>query len=105
MVGQNPGELAPEPPLAGLLPGSIEQAFDIAERDNPQIRAAQYTEQASRERVAGARALQSHVITRAQLALEQLLDRLERGELSRRSTDSLLGAIVAAATAVPPRRP
>src|SRR5262249_4794699 len=55
--------------------------------------------------IAGARALQSHVVTRAQLALEQLLDRLERGELSRRNTDSLLGAIVAAATAVPPRRP
>jgi hypothetical protein len=55
--------------------------------------------------VAGARALQGHVVTRAQLALEQLLDRLERGELSRRSTDSLLGAIVAAATSVPPRRP
>jgi hypothetical protein len=54
--------------------------------------------------IAGARALQSHVVMRAQLALEQLLDRLERGELSRRSTDSLLGAIVAAATSVPPRR-
>ena len=57
VVGQNPGELAPEPPLAGLLPATIEQAFDVAERDNPQIRAAQYAEQASRERVAGARAL------------------------------------------------
>ena len=54
--------------------------------------------------IAGARALQSHVVSRAQLALEQLLDRLERGELGRRGADSLLGAIVAAATAVPPRR-
>jgi len=54
--------------------------------------------------LAGARALQGRVVSRAQLALEQLLDRLERGELGRRGADSLLGAIVAAATAVPPRR-
>lgn len=54
--------------------------------------------------IAGARALQSRIVTRAQLALEQLLDRLERGEFRNRTTDSLLGAIVAAATAIPPRR-
>ena len=55
--------------------------------------------------LAGARALQARVVSRAQLALEQLLDRLERGELGRRGADSLLGAIVAAASAIPPRRP
>lgn len=54
--------------------------------------------------IAGARALQSRVVTRAQLALEQLLDRLEQGEFGRRGGDSLLGAIVAAANALPPRR-
>jgi hypothetical protein len=53
---------------------------------------------------AGVRALQGRIVTRAQLSLEQLLDKLERGEFGRRSTDSLLGAIVAAATALPPRR-
>lgn len=53
---------------------------------------------------AGARALQSRIVTRAQLSLEQLLDKLERGEFGRRGTDSLLGAIVAAATSLPPRR-
>jgi len=52
----------------------------------------------------GGRALQSRVVSRAQLSLEQLLDRLERGELKRRGAEGLLGAIVAAATAVPPRR-
>ena len=52
----------------------------------------------------GARAIQTRVVSRAQLALEQLLDRLERGEVGRRTGDSLLSAIVAAATAVPPRR-
>ena len=54
--------------------------------------------------IAGARAVQTRVVSRAQLALEQLLDRLERGEMGRRSSDSLLSAIVAAATALPPRR-
>jgi hypothetical protein len=44
-------------------------------------------------------------VTRAQLALEQLLDRLERGEFQpRNGADTILGAIVAAANAIPPRR-
>jgi len=54
--------------------------------------------------ILGARALHGRVVTRAQLALEQLLDKLERGELARRGPESLLGAIVAAATSMPPRR-
>ncbi len=54
--------------------------------------------------IAGARALHGRVVTRAQLALEQLLDKLERGELAKRGPESLLGAIVAAATSMPPRR-
>lgn len=56
LVGQNPGELAPEPSLASLLPADVDQAFDLAEDNNPQIRAAEYTAQASRARLAGARA-------------------------------------------------
>ncbi len=56
VVGQNPGDLAPEPSLVGLLPADVDKAYDIAERDNGQIRAAQYTEQASKARVAAARA-------------------------------------------------
>jgi len=54
--------------------------------------------------VAAARGMQSRLVSRAQLALEQLLDRLERGEFGRRGVESILGAIVAAATSVPPRR-
>jgi hypothetical protein len=54
--------------------------------------------------IAGVRGFQRRIATRTQLSLEQLLDRLERGELGRRAADSLLGAIVAAATAPPPRR-
>jgi outer membrane protein len=56
VVGQNPGDLAPEPSLASLLPADIGQAYDVAERDNGQIRAAQYAEQASKARLAAARA-------------------------------------------------
>ena len=55
-VGQNPGELAPEPSLAALLPVDVDKGFDVAEDQSPQIRAAQYAEQSSRARVAGARA-------------------------------------------------
>lgn len=55
--------------------------------------------------LSGSRMVHGHVITRAQLALEQLLDRLERGEVGRRGgADALLGAIAAAAAAIPPRR-
>ncbi len=56
LVGQNPGELAPEPSLAYLLPADPDEAYKIAEEFNPQLRAQQFTEQASRARVAGARA-------------------------------------------------
>jgi len=56
VVGQNPGELAPEPSLAQLLPDDVDKAFDVAEQNNPQIRAAEYATQASRARVSGAKA-------------------------------------------------
>lgn len=53
--------------------------------------------------IAASRAYQKHTVSRAQLALEQLLDRVERGEL-RTPADTLLGVIAAAANAFPPRR-
>lgn len=56
LVGQNPGELAPEPSLAFLLPNDPDEAYKVAEQFNPQLRAQQFTEEASRARVAGARA-------------------------------------------------
>ncbi|MDP3174173.1 MAG: TolC family outer membrane protein [Phenylobacterium sp.] len=56
LVGQSPGDLAPEPSLAALLPATVDGAFDVATENNAQIRAAEYAEQASRARVAGARA-------------------------------------------------
>jgi outer membrane protein len=56
IVGQNPGDLAPEPSLAFLLPANPDEAFGIAEKFSPLLRAQQYTEEASRARVAAARA-------------------------------------------------
>jgi outer membrane protein len=56
VVGQNPGELAPEPPIAPLMPANVDAAFDTAEHDNPQLRQAAATEQASAARLAEAKA-------------------------------------------------
>jgi len=56
LVGHNPGTLEPEPSLAYLMPGNVDEAFDVAERNSPLLRGQQYAEQASRARVAGARA-------------------------------------------------
>ncbi|THD77633.1 MAG: hypothetical protein E7812_12780 [Phenylobacterium sp.] len=56
IVGQNPGDLAPEPSLAYLLPGNVDDAFEVAEKYNPVLRGQQFAEQASRARVAQARA-------------------------------------------------
>ncbi len=56
VVGQNPADLAAEPSLASLLPATVEQAFDAAENNNPQVLAARYGESAAAARVASARA-------------------------------------------------
>jgi outer membrane protein len=56
LVGHNPGTLEPEPSLAYLMPANADEAFDVAEKNNPLLLAQQYAEQASRARIAGARA-------------------------------------------------
>jgi outer membrane protein len=56
IVGQNPGNLAPEPSLASLIPPALDEAFELAEHDNPQIGQQDYTEQASAAKVAAAKA-------------------------------------------------
>jgi outer membrane protein len=56
LVGHNPGDLAPEPSLDYLMPGNVDEAFDVAEKNSPLLRAQEYAEQGSRARVAGARA-------------------------------------------------
>jgi outer membrane protein len=67
VVGQSPGELAPEAPLPGL-PASVDEAFDVAARENPAILAADYAEQAAAARVAAAKAANHPTVTlRAQV--------------------------------------
>jgi len=56
VVGQTPGELAPEPSLATLLPGSVDQAFEAAQTANPGVTSARYSEEAAAARVAVAKA-------------------------------------------------
>lgn len=56
VVGQTPGELAPPPTLTALLPRDGEEAISVAKTNSPILRAQQYAEQASRARVAVARA-------------------------------------------------
>ena len=55
VVGESPGDLAPEPALAGM-PSTAEEALTIAQQDNPNILAADYSEQAAAAQVAEARA-------------------------------------------------
>jgi outer membrane protein len=54
-VGQSPGELAPEPGLAGL-PTTADEAFDAADRNNPQLQQSIQAERAAREAVNQAKA-------------------------------------------------
>jgi outer membrane protein len=93
VVGQSPGNLEAEPSLANLLPPSVDEAFDAAEKGNPQILAADFTEQASRARVAYARSQY----------LPSLSARLSVGE-SGSATDSRSpfnnGSLAASASAV-----
>ncbi|HYF22730.1 MAG TPA: TolC family outer membrane protein [Caulobacteraceae bacterium] len=55
VVGQTPGTLEPEPALPGM-PGSFDQAMDVAQDENPTLRASEFAEAAARARVAQARA-------------------------------------------------
>jgi outer membrane protein len=55
VVGQTPGDLAPEPDLPNL-PRSVDEAFDVAEAESPAVRQAVLTEKSSREKVTAARA-------------------------------------------------
>jgi outer membrane protein len=55
VVGQNPGDLAAEPPLPGL-PLTVDEAFDAAEGESPVLKKAVITEQSSRAKLMEARA-------------------------------------------------
>jgi outer membrane protein len=55
LVGRDPGELAEEPPLPNL-PARVDDAFQLAERQNPELARAIFTEQASRADIISAKA-------------------------------------------------
>ena len=54
-VGQSPGELAPEPDLPGI-PALVDQAFEAADHNNPQLLGAIDSERAAREKINQAKA-------------------------------------------------
>ena len=54
VIGQNPADLAAEPDLPGI-PATIDAAFDVAARANPDVASAEATERASQAKVAMAK--------------------------------------------------
>lgn len=55
IIGRSPEDLEPEPDIEGL-PTGLDEAFDVAEDFNPSLKAAVFTEKASRMGVVEARA-------------------------------------------------
>jgi outer membrane protein len=55
LVGHDPGVLAPAPPLPNM-PGSVGEAFDFAQQQNPDLGQAIETERESRAKIASAKA-------------------------------------------------
>jgi outer membrane protein len=62
LVGREPGELAEVPALPNL-PRRVEDAFALAERQNPELGRAVFTEEQSRADIAAARAQGSPTVT------------------------------------------
>lgn len=84
IVGQNPGELAAEPSIDFLLPASADDAFSVAEKFNPVLLAQEYAEQASRARVAQARAQRMPSLSlRGQYGYTGSINPLDTGKYSR----------------------
>ena len=55
VIGQSPGTLAPEPAFR-IFPTTVDEAFDTVEYNNPQIRQADYSEEAAEAQIAEAKA-------------------------------------------------
>ena len=55
VIGQSPATLEPEPAFK-IFPTTVDEAFDTVEYNNPQIRQADYSEEASEAQVAEAKA-------------------------------------------------
>jgi outer membrane protein len=61
VVGENPGDLAPEPALPGV-PTSVDEAFDAADHNNAQVLGALESERSAREQVTQAKAAQGPTV-------------------------------------------
>ncbi|HEX3364462.1 TolC family outer membrane protein [Phenylobacterium sp.] len=86
-VGQNPADLQPEPSLAFLLPTNPDEAFAVAEKYSPLLRGQQFAEQASRARVAAARAERMPSLSvRGQYGFTGVLAPFNQGLYSREIT-------------------
>jgi outer membrane protein len=55
VIGQSPATLEPEPPFK-VFPTTVDEAFDTVEYNNPQIRQADYSEEAAEAQVSEAKA-------------------------------------------------
>jgi outer membrane protein len=62
-VGQAPGKLEKEPPIAQLLPPDVAKAFDVAQLNNPALRAAYLQERASAQGVVAAKSAYRPTVT------------------------------------------
>lgn len=62
LVGRDPEDLKPEPDFADI-PKTVDQAFDAAEVENPDLRQARFSEAESRAKVSSARATYSGQVT------------------------------------------
>lgn len=63
VVGQPPGTLEKEPPIAQLLPPDVPSAFQVAQENNPALRAAYLQERQSAELVVAAKAAYRPTVT------------------------------------------
>jgi len=87
VVGQNPGNLQPAPSLAYLMPATADDAFGIAEKFSPVLRAQVLAEEASRARVAAAKAERMPSLSlRAQYGFTGPAAPLDSGLFSREIT-------------------
>jgi outer membrane protein len=62
-VGQAPGKLEKEPPVAQLLPPDAAKAFDVAQQSNPALRAAYLAERQSAQNVVAAKSAYRPTVT------------------------------------------
>jgi len=89
VVGENPGDLDPEPELPGA-PASADEAFDAADRNNPQLLQAIESERAAREKVNQAKAALGPTVSLKLDASATPIEPYLHGEYARGFTGALV---------------